>query len=98
MSRQGELRMNTTRRRFLTLTGGAALSAIAAPRLLQLSSRTAHAQAIPGAPTFRGAAGMSIVGPVSLNAGITVVRAQHNGSDTFSVTLFLPSPNETTQQ
>ncbi|MHB8574978.1 MAG: hypothetical protein ACYDCQ_06550 [Dehalococcoidia bacterium] len=90
--------MSTTRRQFLAIAGGATLSAIAAPKLLGYGVRTAHAQLIPGSPSFRGAAGKSIQGPVTLSAGMAVLRAQHNGSSNFSVTLFLPNPNETIQQ
>jgi hypothetical protein len=88
----------TTRRRFLTLAGGTALGLVAAPRLLSLTATQARAQAIPGAPSFKGAAGVSIVGPVSLNAAVTVVRAQHNGNANFSVELFVPAPGETPQE
>src|SRR5205085_8773046 len=35
---------------------------------------------------------------VNLAAGMTVLRAQHNGTGNFSVTLLLPDPNETVQQ
>ena len=49
---------------------------------------------IQGAP----GAGKTILGPVSLAAGVTVVRAQHNGTGNFIVTLFLPNPAETPQQ
>jgi hypothetical protein len=88
----------TTRRKFLTLAGGTALSLVAAPRLLSLTATRAHGQAIPGVPSFKGAAGVSIVGPVSLNAAVTVLRAQHNGNANFSVELFVPAPGETAQQ
>src|SRR5579875_3156471 len=82
----------TTRRRFLTLAGGTALGVVAGPRLLRLGPTGVHAQAIPGAPTFKGAAGNSqIVGPVSLGAGVTVLRAQHNGTANFVVSLFVPA-------
>ena len=90
--------MATTRRRFLTLAGGAALSVATAPRLLRVGTSAAHAQAIPGAPSFTGAAGTTIVGPVTLNAGLTVLRAQHNGTANFGATLLLPAPGETAQQ
>src|SRR5579864_5633688 len=90
--------MKATRRRFLTLAGGATLGAIAAPNLLRLGARAVQAQAIPGAPSFKGAAGKSIQGPVTLNAGLTVLRAQHNGTSNFSVTLLLPNPAEAVQQ
>jgi hypothetical protein len=90
--------MRTTRRRFLLASGSAALATTAGvSRLLQRDS-AAHAQAIPGAPSFRGAAGKTIVGPVTLAAGVTVLRAQHNGSSNFGVTLFVPAPGETPQQ
>src|SRR5438128_2569334 len=90
--------MRTTRRRFLTVTGSGLLAAVAAPRLFQRRVPRARAQAIPGSPSFKGAAGKSIQGPVNLAAGMTVLRAQHNGAANFSVTLFLPNPNETVQQ
>jgi hypothetical protein len=90
--------MKATRRQFLTLAGGATLSALSVPAFLRLGTRTASAQAIAGAPSFKGAAGKSIQGPVTLNAGLTVLRAQHNGTSNFSVTLFLPNPDETVQQ
>ncbi len=84
--------MRTTRRRFLALGGGAAVGLLAAPRLLRLGSTAVQAQAIPGAPSFRGAAGNSVVGPVTLNAGVTVLRAQHNGTQNFVVNLAIPDP------
>lgn len=93
--------MKATRRQFLTLAGGATLSAIAAPRLLSFSARPASAQAIAGAPSFKGTAGNSIQGPVTLNAGLAVLRAQHTGASNFGVTLFLAAPTipgETLQQ
>lgn len=90
--------MKSTRRRFLSIAGGATLGALAAPALLQRNASRASAQAIPGAPVLRGAAGKSIQGPVSLNAGMVVLRAQHNGASNFGVTLFLPSAGETAQQ
>jgi hypothetical protein len=90
--------MPTTRRRFLTLAGGAALGLATAPQLLRTGATTAHAQAIPGAPSFTGAAGKSFVGPVSLNAGLTVLRAQHNGTANFGVTVILPAAGETAPQ
>jgi hypothetical protein len=93
-----EIRMSMPRRRFLTLAGGAALGLAAAPRLLRAGALTAQAQAIPGAPSFKGAAGSTIVGPVTLNAGLTVLRAQHNGTENFGATLFLPAAGETAQQ
>src|SRR5216684_311957 len=82
--------MVVTRRQFLTRAGGTLLGVVAAPRLLQGGTPIVSAQAIPGAPSFRGAAGKSIQGPVSLNAGMAVLRAQHNGTSNFSTTLFLP--------
>ena len=90
--------MPSTRRRFLTLAGGAALSAAAAPFLRGVTVEAAEAQLIPGAASFKGAAGAAIVGPIALNAGVTVLRAQHNGTQNFSATLFLPAPGETAQQ
>ncbi len=84
--------MRTTRRRFLALTGGAAAGLLAAPRLLRLGAIAVQAQPIPGAPSFRGAAGKSVVGPVTLNAGVTVLRAQHNGTQNFVVNLAIPDP------
>ncbi len=83
--------MPTTRRRFLALSGGVVGSLIAAPALLRLGATAAHAQAIPGSPSFRGAAGKSVVGPVTLNAGVTVLRAQHNGTGNFIVNLAVPN-------
>ena len=80
----------TTRRGFLQFGGATALALVAAPRLLHLKAPSVHAQAIPGAPTFRGAAGTAVVGPVSLAAGITVLRAQHNGTGNFIVNTFVP--------
>ena len=88
----------TTRRQFLALAGGATAGAIAAPGLLGLRTHAVHAQAIPGAPSFRGAAGKSIQGPLTLSAGMAVFRAQHNGTANFGVTLFLPNPGEAIQQ
>ncbi|MGI8551236.1 MAG: hypothetical protein ACR2PL_10710 [Dehalococcoidia bacterium] len=90
--------MQTTRRQFLTIAGSAALAALAAPRLLSHSPYAVEAQAIPGAPSFKGAAGKSIQGPLTLNAGMAVLRAQHTGTGNFSVTFFLPAPGETAQQ
>jgi hypothetical protein len=90
--------MRTSRRRFLLASGSAALAVSAgAGRLLQ-GSTAVRAQVLPGAPSFRGAAGVSFVGPLSLAAGLTVLRAQHNGTSNFGVTLFIPAPGETPQQ
>ncbi|HLZ72009.1 MAG TPA: hypothetical protein VKV26_19060 [Dehalococcoidia bacterium] len=83
--------MRTTRRRFLALSGGVGASLLAAPRLLRLGAAPARAQAIPGAPSFRGASGKSVVGPVTLLAGVTVLRAQHNGTGNFVVNLAVPN-------
>lgn len=81
----------TTRRQFLTLAGSTALGLVAAARLLSLSATRAQAQAIPGAPSFKGAAGENIiVGPIPLSAGVTVLRAQHNGVGNFTANLFVP--------
>jgi hypothetical protein len=93
-----EIRMSMPRRRFLTLAGGAALGLAAGPSLLRAGAFTAQAQAIPGAPSFKGAAGSTMVGPIPLNAGLTVLRAQHNGTENFGATLFLPAVGETAQQ
>ncbi|HEY7294319.1 MAG TPA: hypothetical protein VH916_04715 [Dehalococcoidia bacterium] len=68
-----------------------AASLLAAPQILRWSAPAAHAQAIPGSPSFRGAAGKSVVGPVALNAGVTVLRAQHNGTANFVVNLAVPN-------
>ena len=83
--------MQTTRRRFLALSGGVAAGLLAAPRLLRLGATAVQAQPIPGAPSFRGASGKSVVGPVTLNAGVTVLRAQHNGTGNFVVNLAIPN-------
>jgi hypothetical protein len=74
------------------------MGAVLTPDLLRRGRRTALAQPIPGSPSFTGAAGKSIQGPVTLNAGMTVLRAQHNGSGNFVVTLFVSNPDETPQQ
>ncbi len=79
------------RRRFLTLAGATSLSLVAASRLLRLDATPVRAQALPGASTFRGAAGKSFIGPVALNAGVTVVRCQHNGTGDFIVNTFVPN-------
>lgn len=85
----------TTRRQFLTRAGVATLGFAAAPRLLSRGATRVQAQAIPGAPTFKGAAGDNlIVGPISLNAGVTVLRAQHNGTTNFVVNMFVPHGGE----
>lgn len=84
--------MRTTRRRFLTLAGGALASVAVTPSLLRLTSQGAFAQAIPGSPAFTGNATTSVVGPVSLNAGVTVVRAQFEGATNFAAVLALPQP------
>lgn len=83
--------MKTSRRRFLAWTGGAVGGLVLAQPRFILGSRAVQAQAIPGAPSFRGAAGQSVVGPVSLNAGIAVLRAQHNGTGNFGITTFVPN-------
>lgn len=83
--------MDLTRRRFLAMSGGVAAGLVAAPRLLRLGATAVQAQPIPGAPSFRGAAGNSVVGPVTLNAGVTVLRAQHNGTGNFVVNLAIPN-------
>ncbi len=91
--------IRTSRRRFLAAAGGALLVEATAATPLLRASRAAWAQAIPGAPTFKGAAGNGmIVGPVSLGAAVTVLRAQHNGNANFTVELFVPAPGETAQQ
>lgn len=90
--------MHTTRRQFLTRAGGIMFGAVAAPQLIRLGTSTALAQAIPGSPSFRGAAGKSVQGPVTLAAGLAVLRAQHNGTSNFGVTLLLPNPAESVQQ
>ncbi len=85
------------RRRFLTVTGGAVLTAGAAARLLQMGP-VARAQGLAPLATYQGAAGKSIQGPVNLSAGVTVLRAQHNGNGNFSVSLAIPAAGETPQQ
>lgn len=90
--------MKASRRQFFAIAGGAALGAVVAPDLLRFRVPAVSAQAIAGAPSFTGAAGKSIQGPVALNAGMAVLRAQHNGASNFVVTLFVPNPNETIQQ
>ncbi len=90
--------MKTNRRQFVTTAAGLLLGGLAATSPLLRTPRAARAQAIPGAPSFRGAAGVSIVGPVSLSAAVTVLRAQHNGNGNFVVQLFVPAPGETAQQ
>ena len=56
------------------------------------------AQPADGSPvvaTFRGspdASGLPYLGPVTLHAGLAVVRARHNGTGNFSVWLRLPEP------
>ncbi|HZU75143.1 MAG TPA: hypothetical protein VFA70_00160 [Dehalococcoidia bacterium] len=90
--------MHATRRRFLLLSGGTALALVAAPRLPLAGASTARAQALPGAPSFTGAAGTTMVGPITLSAGLTILRAQHNGAANFGATLFLPAAGETAQQ
>ena len=81
-----------TRRQFLTRAGGAAAGLVLAPTLLRLSSKTASAQAIPGSPTFSGNTTTSVAGPFPLNAGLTVVRVQFNGTTNFHAELVLPQP------
>jgi hypothetical protein len=83
--------MHASRRRFLLNAGGAATSLLLAPRLLGQPIPAALAQAIPGSPSFRGAAGKAVVGPVALNAGVTVLRVQHNGTGNFGITLAMPN-------
>jgi hypothetical protein len=83
--------MLTSRRRFLAMAGGTALGVVAAPRLLRLDATAVHAQAIPGAQTFEGAAGKSYLGPIPLAAGVTVLRVQHNGTANFVVNTYIPN-------
>ncbi|HZQ35495.1 MAG TPA: hypothetical protein VFD32_06150, partial [Dehalococcoidia bacterium] len=90
--------MYATRRRFLALAGGTALGLVAVPRLLPAGVPRARAQALPGTLTFSGAAGTAMVGPVALNAGLAVLRAQHNGTENFGATLFLPAAGEAPQR
>lgn len=90
--------MHATRRQFLARTGGSLLAVLAAPHLFGSPDHVARAQAIPGSPSFRGAAGKSIQGPVSLTTGMAVLRAQHNGTQNFGVTLFLPDAGVPLQQ
>ena len=84
--------MRTTRRKFLTFAGGTAAGLVLAPRLPRLGALPASAQAIPGAPAFTGNVSTTSLGPVSLNAGVTVVRAQFNGTTNFSASMILPQP------
>lgn len=81
----------SSRRRFLTLSGSAAGSLILATGLRSPQVPTARAQALPDAPSFRGASGKTVVGPVTLNPGVTVLRVQHNGTGNFGITLFVPN-------
>jgi len=39
-----------------------------------------------------------MVGPIAFNAGMAVLRAQHNGTQNFGATLFLPAAGETAQR
>ena len=89
--------MLTSRRRFLAMAGGTALGVVAAPRLLRLNATAVHAQAIPGAQTFKGAAGKSYLGPIPLAAGVTVLRVQHNGTANFVVNTYIPNDGYTPQ-
>lgn len=85
--------MPTTRRRLLCLAGGTALAALAAPARIFGGVSPVRAQLIPGSPTFTGTAGDNqVVGPVTLSTGVTVVRAQFNGTTNFAANLILPSP------
>jgi hypothetical protein len=89
--------MDLNRRQFLTIAGGVTLGALTASKFLGAAVGV-QAQAIPGAQSFQGAAGKSVPGPAALNAGMAVLRAQHNGTGNFTVTLFLPNPAETPAQ
>ena len=86
--------MRTTRRQFLALAGAGVASLMATPALLRLGDVEVFAQAIPGAPTFRGDATTTSLGPVTLNAGVTVVRAQFNGATNFAAALIQPEPGQ----
>ncbi len=76
----------------------AALMAVAASAIGHAPA--VHAQASPTAPaplaTFRGSYdGFSTplaLGPFHLNAGVTVLRARHNGQANFVVSLRMPDP------
>jgi hypothetical protein len=81
-----------SRRRFLALAGGLSAGFVLAPNTLQPGVRRAQAQLIPGSPTFQGAAGTSYPGPITLNPGVTVVRAQYNGTANFAASMILPEP------
>jgi len=79
------------------LSGGAAGGLILASGLRLPRVPTALAQAIPGSPSFRGASGKTVVGPLALYAGITVLRVQHNGTGNFGITLAMPNDGFTPQ-
>jgi hypothetical protein len=83
--------MPSTRRQFLGLAAGTVAGLAFAPVLSRAGIRAAQAQAIPDAPTFKGAAGKSFVGPVTLSAAVTVLRAQHNGTGNFVVNVYIPN-------
>jgi len=86
--------MQTTRRQFLTRAGGATASLALAPLLAQIGRAPADAQAIAGAQTFTGTATTTSLGPVSLTAGLTVMRVQFNGTGHFSVSMIQPGPGQ----
>jgi hypothetical protein len=86
--------MQTTRRQFLTHAGGATASLALLPLLAQIGRPPADAQAIAGAQTFTGTATTTSLGPVSLNAGLTVMRVQFNGTGHFSVSMIQPGPGQ----
>ncbi len=86
--------MVNTRRQFLRLAGTAALGASIGSSLLRLQAGSAEAQPIPGGPTLRGTAGRTVAGPVSLAAGLVVLRGQHNGTGGFYANLFLSTSGD----
>jgi hypothetical protein len=62
------------------------------PQLLRLDRTRVSAQAIPGSPSFRGTAATTSLGPVTLQAGLTIVRVQSNGTQNFAASLIQPEP------
>ncbi len=86
--------MPTTRREFLR-AGVAAVAALAiSTEVARRGAPPLLAQAMGGVQSFSGNATTTALGPVSLNAGLVVVRVQFNGTTNFSSALIQPEPGQ----
>jgi len=86
--------VRSTRRGFLEAAGATLAGLAATPFVLGLADTRLSAQAIAGAATYTGDATTTSLGPSPLNAGVTVVRAQFNGTGDFAANLIQPQPGQ----